>query len=190
MVQDRLGIDPAGGIDRAHLGQQRSELVQRAEILRRPVQDADKGLLRFLPPVQRAQQYRALDFGRHRHRLAAGATRQQIVELTQPRLLRQPRRPAALVRGVRRGSRFLVSVRSRGAAAFEGSIGALSADSRAVAYRQNRGRFVSCPLELPDVSRAAGRNTREARSRLGRGRGPGSRQDFVYQQSSWFGYLH
>ena len=36
MMQDRLGIDPAGGVDRAHLGQQRPELVQRAEILRRP----------------------------------------------------------------------------------------------------------------------------------------------------------
>ena len=31
---------------------------------RRPAQDIDEGLLRFLPPVQRAQQHRALDLDR------------------------------------------------------------------------------------------------------------------------------
>ena len=36
MVQDRLGINAAGGIDRARLGEQGSELVQRAEMRRRP----------------------------------------------------------------------------------------------------------------------------------------------------------
>ena len=36
MVQDRLRIDAAGGVDRAHIGQQRPEFVERAEMGRAP----------------------------------------------------------------------------------------------------------------------------------------------------------
>ena len=63
VMQDRLRIDPAGGVDRAHLGQERAEFVQRAEMRRRAPQDIDEGLLGVLPPVQRAEQHRALDLG-------------------------------------------------------------------------------------------------------------------------------
>ena len=60
---DRLRIDPAGGVDRAHLRQQRPEFVERAEIGRRLAQDIDEGVLGVLPPVEGAEQHRALDFG-------------------------------------------------------------------------------------------------------------------------------
>jgi len=52
MVQDGLGIDAAGGVDRALGGEKRSELVERAEIGRAPLQNIDEGELRLLPPVQ------------------------------------------------------------------------------------------------------------------------------------------
>jgi hypothetical protein len=94
MVGDRFRIDPAGGIDGAHTGQQRSEFVERAEMRRRPAQDIDEGLLGFLPPVERAEQHRALDFGIDGVAVAA-PMHQQLVELPQPRFLRQPGRPAA-----------------------------------------------------------------------------------------------
>ena len=61
----------------------------------RPAQDIDEGLLGVLPPVERAEQNRALDFGVDGvgpGRLA----RQQILELPQPRFLRQPGSPAAI----------------------------------------------------------------------------------------------
>ena len=77
MMQDGLGIDPAGSIDGAHLGQQRAKLVKRTEILRRPLQYIDKGELRFLPPVQRRQQHRALDFDRNA--IDPGRTIRQLV---------------------------------------------------------------------------------------------------------------
>ena len=100
MMQDRLGIDPAGGLDRAHLGQQRPEFVQCAEIFRGSPQDFDESPLRFSSTIQRSQQYGALNFGPDRisrSRLA----RQQIDELTQPCLLHQPGRPALLLGAVR-----------------------------------------------------------------------------------------
>ncbi len=93
MVEDRLGIDAAGGVDGAHAGQERSELVERAEIRGRPAQDIDEGRLRILPPVQRAKQGRALDFGFQRF-VPAARTRQQIVQLTQSGFLCQPGSPA------------------------------------------------------------------------------------------------
>ena len=63
--------------------------VERGKIRRRPPQDIDEGLLGVLVPVERAEQNRALDLG-----VDAGAvydvTRQSVVELLQPRFLRQP----------------------------------------------------------------------------------------------------
>ena len=104
VVQDRLGIDAAGGIDRAHMRQQRPEFVQRAEILGRPAQDIDEGELRLLSPIEGAKQYGALDFGCDG--IARGRRhRQQIIELPQPQFLRQPRRPAAAVAGSLSGSK-------------------------------------------------------------------------------------
>ncbi len=93
MVQDRFRIDPAGGVDRAHLGQQRPEFVQRAEIGRRLPQDRDKGVLRVLASIERSEQYSSFDF--EMDGVASCALMcEQVVELSQPGLLRQPRRPA------------------------------------------------------------------------------------------------
>ena len=62
MMQDRLGIDAAGRVDRTHVGEQRAEFVQRAEMRWRPaLEDADEGLLCGLAAVECAKQGRALD---------------------------------------------------------------------------------------------------------------------------------
>ena len=95
MMGDRFRIDAAGGIDRAHVRQQRPEFVERAEIRRRPPQDIDEGLLGVLSPVERAEQDRALDLGIDGAALN-GVTRQFVLKLSQPRFLRQPGRPAAI----------------------------------------------------------------------------------------------
>ena len=108
MVGDRLRIDAAGGVDRAHVREQRSEFVERGEIRRRPPQDIDEGLLGVLLPVERAEQNRALDLGIDGVAVG-GVTRQQLVELPQPRFLRQPGRPAAIgAVNSRRGRRVLL----------------------------------------------------------------------------------
>jgi hypothetical protein len=69
----------------------------------RSAQDVDEGLLGVLPPVKGAQENRALDFGADRigtDRIVSGrSVRQQILKLTEPRLLRQPGRPAARADG-------------------------------------------------------------------------------------------
>ncbi len=96
MVQDRFRIDAAGGVDRAHIRQQRPEFVERAEIGRRPSQDIDEGLLGVLSPVERAKQHRALDLGIAGIDLDA-ATRDQILKLSQPRFLRQTGSPAGML---------------------------------------------------------------------------------------------
>jgi hypothetical protein len=95
MVEDSLGIDAAGGVDRAHPGQKRSEFIERTEIRRPPAQDIDEGELRLLPPVQRPKQGRALDLGRD----GTGAVRPRdlIVKFAQPRFLREPRGPIARI---------------------------------------------------------------------------------------------
>ncbi len=74
-----LRINAAGGVDRAHVRQQGAEFVQRAEILRRLAQDIDEGLLGFLPPVEGAEQNRALDFAVDG---VAVAMREQIFKLS------------------------------------------------------------------------------------------------------------
>ncbi len=74
---------------------------------RRSAQDIDEGLLGFLPPIQRAEQNRALDFGLDGV-IPDGLARQKLLELPQPRFLRQPGSPVALVAGnVGQGSRVL-----------------------------------------------------------------------------------
>ncbi len=94
MVEDRLGIDAAGGVDGALARQQRSEFVERAEIRGPPAQDLDEGQLRILRPVQRAEQGRALDLGLDRF-VPTARTRQQILKLAQSRFLCQPGSPVA-----------------------------------------------------------------------------------------------
>ena len=94
VMGDRFRVDPAGGIDGAHIGQQRSEFVERAEMRRQPAQDIDEGLLRLLPPVERAEQRRAFDLGID-GLVVATPMHQQFIELPQPRFLRQPGSPAA-----------------------------------------------------------------------------------------------
>jgi hypothetical protein len=82
VVRDRLGIDAAGGVDGAHIRQQRPEFVERAEIGRCSSQDIDEGLLGILRPVEGAKQNRALDFGFNG--IATGTpTRKQILKLSQ-----------------------------------------------------------------------------------------------------------
>ena len=108
VMGDRLRIDAAGGLDRAHVRQQRSEFVERGKIRRRPPQDIDEGLLRVLVPVECAEQNRALDLGVDRGS-PGGVTRQFVVELPQPGFLRQPGCPAAIGAGdSRRGRRVLL----------------------------------------------------------------------------------
>ena len=119
-MQDRFGIDPAGGFDRAHMGKQRAEFVECAEMRRRAAQDADKGLLRILVPVERGKQHRALDLEID---AAACWPRQKRVELREPCFLREARRPAAFAccgigqRG-RALSRFHAAVRQFTAPAY------------------------------------------------------------------------
>jgi hypothetical protein len=95
MMGDRLRIDAAGRIDRAHVRQQRPEFVERGKIRRRPPQDIDKGLPGVLFPVERAEQDSALDLGLDGAALD-GVTRQFVLKLPQPGFLRQPGRPAAI----------------------------------------------------------------------------------------------
>ena len=96
--EDRLRIDAAGGVDGAHIRQQRCEFVERAEICRHSPQHIDEGLLGLLAPVERAEQHRALDFSIDGVALA-GVTREQFVQLSQSGFLREPGRPASV--GVR-----------------------------------------------------------------------------------------
>jgi len=99
VVENRFGIDAAGGVDGALTCQQRAEFVERAEIRRPPVQDIDKGLLGVPPPVQRAEQSRALDLGCDC--LGPAARRcEQDFELTQPGFLCQPGPPANAGRAI------------------------------------------------------------------------------------------
>ena len=95
VMGDRFRIDAAGGLDRAHVRQQRSELIERGKIRRRPPQDFDEGVLGVLLPVERTQQDRALDLGVDRGS-PGGVTRQFVLELPQPGFLRQPGRPATI----------------------------------------------------------------------------------------------
>ena len=67
-------------------------------MFRRPAQDIDEGLLGVLLPVERAEQNRAFDFGFDGIGRARGP-RQKLVELPQPRFLRQPGSPAMIVAG-------------------------------------------------------------------------------------------
>jgi hypothetical protein len=125
MVGDGLRIDPAGGVDRAHLRQQGAEFVQRAEMRRRPSQDVDKGLLGVLPPAEGAEQHRALDFGIDGNAGAAWA-REVLLKLPQPGFLRQTGRPAGIAfDDVMQGSRVL----SRSGRDARGSVTPLSTDS-------------------------------------------------------------
>src|SRR5258706_8072904 len=63
MMSYRLRIDAAGGANSAHIRQQRPEFVKCAEVFRRSPQDLDEGSLGVLPPVERTEQNRTLDFG-------------------------------------------------------------------------------------------------------------------------------
>jgi len=89
-----------------------SEFVQRAEMGRRPAQDIDEGLLGVLPPVEGAEQNRALDFG-FDGLAPAALMRQHILKLAQPRFPRNAGRPVAIAAGqvtqgiVMQGSRVL-----------------------------------------------------------------------------------
>ena len=98
MMGDRLRIDAAGGLDRAHVRQQRPEFVERGKIRRCSPQDIDEGLLGVLLPVERAEQNRAFDLGVDGAALDGG-TRQQIVQLSQSRFLRPPGSPAPVGAG-------------------------------------------------------------------------------------------
>jgi hypothetical protein len=95
MVLDGFPINPAGGVDRADVRQQVSELVEGAEVGRRPSQDCDQGLSRIRPPVEGSEQDRALDFSCDGVVFSALA-RQQVVELLQSRFPRQPERPVMI----------------------------------------------------------------------------------------------
>ena len=97
MVQDRLGIDAAGGVDGALGGEPRTEFVERAEMGRMPAQDVDEGCLRLQLAIERAEQRRTLDFGR-KMRAPVERQRQLRVELAQPRFLREAGRPGRLAR--------------------------------------------------------------------------------------------
>ena len=81
MVEDRFRIDPASGIDRAHIGEQCPEFIERAEIGGLPSQDVDEGLLGILPTVEGAQQNRALDLDIDSAGLLDGLAREPIVKL-------------------------------------------------------------------------------------------------------------
>jgi hypothetical protein len=98
VVKDRLGIDAAGGVDRADLREQGPELVQRAEMRGRPAQDVDESLLGFPAPVEDAKQRRAFDF-EFDAIAAARLPREQSFELGHSRILREPRGPAGLAGG-------------------------------------------------------------------------------------------
>ena len=100
MVQDRFGIDAAGGVDGALAGEQRAEFVERAEIGRVPAQDIDEGGLRVCLAIESAEQRRPLDFGRASRRLLARRGRHQCRHARAARrrqlpLDRQQRRGAA-----------------------------------------------------------------------------------------------
>jgi hypothetical protein len=89
----------------------------------RPAQDIDEGLLGVLPPVESAEQNRALDLGIDG--IIAGAPmRQQVFQLRQSGFLRQPGSPAARATGsVPRGSHALCQ---SGHDAYRFAIGELS----------------------------------------------------------------
>src|SRR5579871_4214882 len=92
MMQDRFGIDAAGGVDRALAGQPRSEFVERAEMGRMPAQDVDEGCLRLRFSIERPEQRRALDL-EHEARLVIAGMRKQRIELGEACFLREARAP-------------------------------------------------------------------------------------------------
>ena len=61
MMQDRLRVNAAGGVDRAHLGEQGAEFVQGAKMSGPPLQDGDEGEFCFVAPVERRKQDGALN---------------------------------------------------------------------------------------------------------------------------------
>ena len=179
VMGDRFRIDAAGGVDRAHIRQQRSEFVERGKIGRRPPQDVDEGLLGVLLPVECAEQDRALDLGIDGVR-PGGVTRQLVLELLQPGFLRQPGRPAAdRRRGFRARAPRSVSVRSQFGEFDLDDFPSLArlADSRRRRYPEFDSRR---PSILPNISDAifeisGSKNPAWATGKRRR------RQDFVYQ---------
>jgi hypothetical protein len=93
-----IGIDPAGGVDRAHIRQQGAEFVEGAEIRGRSSQDIDEGGLGIRSPIERAKENRAFDLGLNGLVLEA-VTRESILKLLQSRFLRQSGRPQAIAAG-------------------------------------------------------------------------------------------
>jgi len=154
VVDNRLGIDPAGGVDSAHIRQQGAEFVEGAEIRGRCSQDIDEGLLGILPPIEGPKQNRALDLGFEDLALDA-MTREEILKLYQFRFLRQSGRPVAVAAGnpvrdcrlLLRSGRGACKARRRGLPSYH-----LSADSPCASENINRfGRTKA----LPNISRFA-----------------------------------
>jgi hypothetical protein len=127
MMQDRLGIDAAGGIDRALRREQRAKFVERAEMGRVPAQNIDERRLRVLAAIERAEQRRALDFDRY-VRLDIGLANEQAIELAQPRFLREAGSP--LGRGSWFGLRLGHGLKWAKASRIDEFARVLSADSR------------------------------------------------------------
>jgi len=121
VLQDRFGIDAAGGIDRAHFGEQGAKFIQRAEMGRPPLQDGDEGEFCVVAPVERRKQHGAFDCVCER-RLAVGILLQEGFELLEPRELRQTRRPALIPLDNRRRN-GLAQLRAPGCIGFRSPIG-------------------------------------------------------------------
>ena len=182
---DRLGIDPAGGVDRAHAGQERPEFIERAEMGRRPPQDVDEGLLGVLPPVERAKKHRALDPGVDGV-VTGRPMRQQVFQLLQSGFLRQPGRPAGSIADcvLQRSRALFQSGHDAPRFDIEGpSTAPLSADSHALAGIPTMPvTALHCqifPAAVRDIK--GSKLSAAARLRIRR------RQGFVYHKSTMVG---
>ena len=147
----------------------------------RPAQDIDEGLLGILTPVERAEQNRALDFAIDGFALG-GMTRQQIVQLPQSRLLRQPGSPASVGAGMAgRGGRFLFQSGHDTRWSESGTpLLPRSADSS----RMREPRAPATAVSIAGYFRGRLRNVRTQISRS-KDSQLQPRQDFVYQDSTW-----
>jgi hypothetical protein len=147
----------------------------------RPAQDIDEGLLGILATVERAEQNRALDFALDGF-TRGGVTRQQIVQLPQSRLLRQPGRPASIGAGIAgRGGRFLVQS-GHDARWSESGDAVVTTVSRFVPHA--RPRSPTMAVSIAGYFRSRPRNVRTQISRSEDFQLQ-PRQDFVYQDSTW-----
>jgi len=94
-MQDGFRIDPASGGNRAHTGEQRTELVECAKVRGLLLQNGNEGSFGVIVPVERSEQRGSLDCEEEMV-VTDAPLRHKCIEFGKPRLLGQAWRPSSL----------------------------------------------------------------------------------------------